>query len=389
MNTASLSGIQSSAPVPRQEDGIDALLRDIRARRAEFRAQRHVSPDIVERFKTIGVYRSLLARTFGGDEHSPAEFCRLIERISEADGACGWVASFGVSATYLAALPLPTLRELYAGGPDIVFGGGIYPLQPARRVDGGFIVNGRWKFASGCMGAMMVSAGILVDNDQTGGLPRVAVLPAEKVRIEENWDVIGLEGTGSHDVVIEDAFVPEHWTFVRGSKATYSSPIGRYPAMALAAQVLAVVGLGVARDALRSVTEMSGTLASITGAPGMGQRAYVQLEIAKAEARLRSARSFFYEQTEAVWETALAGNAVSVEDAALLRLAASHAARVGADVSRAAFALAGTAAIYQDNVLARALSDSLVVAQHAFLAEGTLQSAGQVLLGQSPASGFP
>lgn len=235
----------------------------------------------------------------------------------------------------------------------------------------------------------MVSAGISVEGDQTSGLPRVAVLPAEKARIEENWDVIGLEGTGSHDVVIENAFVSERWTFVRGSKATFASPIGRYPSLALAAQVLAVVGLGVARDALRSVTEMSGALASITGAPGMSQRAHVQLEIAKSEARLRSARSFFYEQTEAVWETALAGDAVSVEDAALLRLAATNAARVSADVSRSAFGLAGTASIYRDNVLARALSDSLVVAQHAFLGEGTLQSAGQVFLGQPSAPGFP
>ncbi|MCK8785954.1 flavin-dependent monooxygenase [Roseomonas sp. NAR14] len=388
---------------PREEGGISApgnapgnapgdtlapLLAEIRARRGEFSAQRHVSPDIVEAFRRVGVYRAMVSRRFGGEERSPAEFCRLIERISAADGSAGWVASFGAAATYLAALPEPTLRQVYAEGPDVVFAGGLFPLQPARRVPGGFVVKGRWKFGSGCTGASLIGVGIAVEGEQ-GGLPRVAVMPAGQVEIRPNWEVIGLQGTGSHDLVVNDVFVPEEWTLIRGGPASVDSPAYRYPSLGLAAQVLAVVGLGVARAALDEVTEMAGGRASITGAPRMADRPYVQSEVARAEALLRSARAFFYEATEQVWATAVAGGKLPVEEASLLRLAATHAARTGAEVARLACGLAGTTSIYEGHGLARAMCDSLVVAQHAFLGEGTLQSAGRVLLGLPTTPGFP
>lgn len=82
----------------------------------------------------------------------------MIERISQADGSAGWVASFGMSPVYLAALPLSTIAQVYADGPDVVFAGGIFPPQPAERVEGGFKVNGRWKYSSGSMGATLLGS---------------------------------------------------------------------------------------------------------------------------------------------------------------------------------------------------------------------------------------
>ncbi|WP_246102528.1 acyl-CoA dehydrogenase family protein [Methylobacterium terricola] len=378
-----------TAPPGRFEAGLPDLVRVLAERREEFMAARQIAPDVIERLKALGLYRAMVARRFGGDERSPAEFCRMIEAIAEADGSAGWVASFGVSATYLAALPEPTLETLYADGPDIVFAGGLFPLQPARKVEGGFVVNGRWKFGSGATGATHIGVGITVEGDTTGGLPRVAVMPAAQVEIVPDWDVVGLQGTGSHDLVVRDVFVPEDWTLIRGGAPSVDAAVYRYPTMAFAAQVLAVVGLGIARSALSEVAAMAGGRASLTGAPRMADRAHVQIEVAKAEAALRSARAFFYEATEAAWQTVLAGDRPSNEAVATLRLAATHAARTGADESRAAFALAGTTAIYNGHRLSRALCDSLVVAQHAFLGEGTLMSAGRVLLGLPTTPGFP
>ena len=95
----------------------------------------------------------------------------MIERISEADGSAGWVASFGSAGVYLAALPPETLAEIYAQSPDLVFAGGLFPLQPAEAVEGGWQVNGTWKFASGCKGADLLGVGI----GAAGGKPRTAV----------------------------------------------------------------------------------------------------------------------------------------------------------------------------------------------------------------------
>jgi alkylation response protein AidB-like acyl-CoA dehydrogenase len=370
-------------------EDFDALIADIRARRAEFTAQQHVSQDIVERLRKVGIYRAMVAKMFGGDELGPAKFCRMIEKIAQADGSTGWVASFGVAATYLAALPEPTLRKLYAKGPDVVFAGALFPLQPAKRVPGGFLVNGTWKFGSGSIGASLIGVGISVEGDQSGGLPRVAVMPAQQVEIRKNWDVIGLEGTGSHDLVVKDVVVPEEWTLIRGGAASVDADIYRYPSLGLAAQVLAVVGLGIARGALDEVIEMAGGRVSITGAPKLADRGYVQVAIAKAEANLRAARAFFYDATEETWRIVRAGDKPSVEATAVLRLASSHAAKTGAEVTRMVTELTGTTSIYNGHPLARALTDSFVVAQHAFLNEGTFQSAGRVLLGLPSVPGFP
>ncbi|NEW92896.1 acyl-CoA dehydrogenase family protein, partial [Rhodopseudomonas sp. BR0M22] len=282
-DVASVIHLKPAAPI----EDFDALVADIRARRAEFSAQQHVSQDIIERLRKAGIYRAMVARIFGGDEKSPAEFCRMIEKISQADGSTGWVASFGAAATYLAALPEPTLRKLYANGPDVVFAGGLFPLQPAKRTPDGFLVNGTWKFGSGSTGASLIGVGIQVEGDSSGGLPRVAVMPADKVEIRPNWNVIGLEGTGSHDLVVKDVVVPEEWTLIRGGAASVDADIYRYPSLGLAAQVLAVVGLGVARAALDDVIEMAGGRVSITGAPKLADRGYVQVAVAKAEAELR------------------------------------------------------------------------------------------------------
>jgi alkylation response protein AidB-like acyl-CoA dehydrogenase len=157
----------------------DSLLADIRARRLEFEEQRYISNDIIEKFQQIGIYRAFAPQEFGGDGKTPAEFLQAIEAISAADGSAGWVASFGMNPAYLAALPLETIQEVWADSPDVVFAGGIFPPQPAKRVDGGFMVSGRWQFASGCMGATVLGVGILPDEE--GGLPRMAVLSKDQV----------------------------------------------------------------------------------------------------------------------------------------------------------------------------------------------------------------
>ena len=97
-----------------------ALLADIRvrARNEEFDQQKFISQDVIEQFRTLGVYRALVPKRFGGDERSPAEFCQMVEDISIADGSAGWVASFGMSPVYLSALPLEILQWLHGRVPD-------------------------------------------------------------------------------------------------------------------------------------------------------------------------------------------------------------------------------------------------------------------------------
>ncbi|MXN75353.1 flavin-dependent monooxygenase [Burkholderia sp. 4701] len=384
--SGSAASNQASAGTPERLP-LDALIAEIELRRDEFDRLSHVPRDAIAMFKRAGIYRAGTPRRFGGDALPPADFLRMIEQIAVADGSSAWVASFGSANVYLAALPLATQAQLYASGPDQVFAGGLFPLQPATPVDGGWQVNGTWKFASGCKGADWLGVGIGTGAPGTSR-PRTAVFEAGQIEIVENWNVVGMQGTGSHDLRVADRFVPDEWTFVRGGEPTVDEPLYRYPTIAYAAQVLAVVNLGLARAALDVVNQMSGGKKTTTGAPKMADRAYFRIALAKAEAQLRSARAFFYDATETVWDSIVAGNPVTPEQVSLLRLSATQIAYVGADVVQQAYRLGGTLAIYRSHPLQRMVRDSMVVTQHAFLAEGNYDGAGAVFVGVPPIPGY-
>ncbi|MFM0394823.1 acyl-CoA dehydrogenase family protein [Paraburkholderia phytofirmans] len=367
---------------------LDEVIAEIAARREEFDRLSHVPRDVIAKLKRAGVYRAATPRRFGGDALAPALFLDMIERIAVADGSAAWVASFGSANVYLAALPLHTQAEIYADGPDQVFAGGLFPVQPAQPAEGGWRVNGTWKFASGCKGADWLGVGIGVGAPGAGGKPRTAVFRAHQVQIVENWDVVGMQGTGSHDLRVSDQFVADDWTFVRGGEPCVDEPLYRYPTIAYAAQVLAVVNLGLARAALDVANHMAGGRKTTTGAPQLADRAYYRIELAKAEAQLRSARAFFYDTTNQVWQSILAGNPVTADQVSLLRLSATQIAREGADVVQRAYRLGGTTAIYRSHPLQRLMRDSMVVTQHAFLGEGNYDGAGAVFVGVPPIPGY-
>ena len=378
-----------SAPVT-ENPAFKSLLDEIRvrARNEEFDQQKFISADVIERFKSLGVYRALVPKRFGGDERSPVEFCQMVEEIARADGSAGWVASFGMSPVYLSALPLETIKKVYAKSPDVVFAGGIFPPQPATFVEGGLNVNGRWKFSSGCMGAELIGVGVSPKNGESVGLPRLAVMPREKVQIEETWNVVGLVGTGSHDVVVKDVVVPEEWTFIRGGASNLDEPFFRYPSLSFATQVLSVVGLGVARAALDELSGMASGRISVTGAPALADRPLAQVEMAKAEAALRAARAWFYEAIDAAWISVLAGDPVSVEQTNMLRLSSTHATRVAAEVARSAQMLSGMSGVYRTSPLSRFVNDTQVITQHAFMGDMTYQNAGAIFFGNKPLPGY-
>ncbi|WP_019810869.1 acyl-CoA dehydrogenase family protein [Saccharomonospora halophila] len=359
------------------------VLAELEHRKAEFDEQRYVPKDFIERLKQVGIYRAATPAKFGGEPLPPAEFLDRIERISAVDGSTGWVASFGSALIYLAALPLETQAELYRDGPDVTFAAGLFPVQSGETTDRGFRVDGRWKFASGCMGADVLGVGIPGDSS-TGGKPRTALLNPEQVEIVREWDVVGMRGTGSFDLVVHDTEVPHEWTFIRGGEPTVDEPLYRYPVIAYASQVLAVVASGVARAALDHAKRVGSGYAGVTGAPRLADRPYYRTQVASAEAALRSARSWFYELSHEVWETVVSGDVATDEQNAHLRLASAHLAKTASDVVSGLVEISGTAPINRSHPLQRLLGDALVPKQHAFLGPALYDSAGAALMGLEP-----
>lgn len=368
---------------PAREAAFDHALKVLRERRDEFNEQGHVPRDYIALLKKAGLFGVAVPEQFGGEPQPPASFMKQVEQVSAIDPATGWVASFGSAPVYFASLPVETQRKIYAESRDIVFAAGMFPMFEAERVKGGYICSGEWQFASGCKGADLLGMGLRGGED-TDGKPLTALVDPAQVEIVDNWSVAGMKATGSHNVRADRVFIPEEMTFVRGGEPTIDEPISRYPVIAYAAQVLAVVALGAARGALDYVTEVGSAKASITGGSAKGNRPAYKSNLARAEADLRSARAFFYETTEEVWAKAVADEEITDRDKALLRMSSTQAAHVGREVVLAAFNLAGTGAIFDGHPMQRFLQDGLVPAQHAMLQDHTFEASGALLLGLEP-----
>ncbi len=375
---------------PAERAAFTSLLEMIEARRDTFETLRHVPRDVIGAMKAAGIFRSSTPTRFGGDAMAPHLFLEMVEAIGVVDGSAAWVAAFGSANTYIAALPVETQAIIYADGPDQAYAGGLYPIQQAERLTGGWKVSGRWKFASGCMGADWIGVGISGPSVE-GRAPvvKMAVAPAHEVEIIETWEVVGLKGTGSHDTRVTDKFYADAWTCDRGAPGVFDEPLYRYPPLAYQAQVHAAVNLGLARAALNLANTMSGAAKLMPGHSVLAQRAYFCAGLAEGEARLRAARAFYYETAQEAWDRLQHEDEVPLALNNLLRLSASHAARAALEVVQACYRIAGMTAAMSANRMQHILRDALVVSQHAALNDATFESAGAVLAGLPAPAGFP
>lgn len=362
----------------------EALLAELAERRSDFHAQGFVPRDFIEKTFPLGIYRHATPTRFGGRPMPPREFLEIIERFGRVDGSTAWVLGFASGNTYLGALPLQTQAAVYANGPDVVHAGGLHPAQPAERTADGFRVSGRWKFASGCMAADYISVGLL--DESTGGLPRGAVLPREAVTIVGDWDVSGMRASGSFDTEVHDVEVPLEWTFVRGAASNIDEPLFRYPLIAYQAQCHAAIGLGVAQGALDHATGLGAYRGITTGAAPLAERAYFRTGFARAHAALQSARAWYLDVADEVWETVCAGLPVGDEQKARMRLSAVNVSDVAAEVVHEVVKICGARTVERLNPLNQMRLDAQVPQLHATLSQHVYDDAGAVLLGLRPST---
>lgn len=193
----------------------------------------------------------------------------------------------------------------------------------------------------------------------------------------------GMRASGSFDTVVEDAVVPVEWTFVRGGASLIDEPLFRYPLVGYQAQCHAAIGLGVAQGALDHA-QQHGSYRGITGAPPVGERAYYRHEFARAYAALHSARAWFLDVAEEVWETVRAGDEASSDQKARIRLSAVNVSDVAAQTVPDLSKVSGAQIIQNTHPLAIIRHDAQVPQLHAALSQHMYDDSGAVLLGLAP-----
>jgi 3-hydroxy-9,10-secoandrosta-1,3,5(10)-triene-9,17-dione monooxygenase len=189
------------------------LLPTLRGRAAEAEELRKVPSASIKELQESGVLRLLQPRRHGGFEAHPTVFYSAIRMIASACGSTGWVSSvLGVHPWHLALFPAAAQAEVWADDVDTLTSSSYAPVGRATPTDGGYRFTGRWSFSSGSDHATWVLLGGLVMVDGKPVDYRTFLLPRSDYAIEDVWDTVGLRGTGSNDVLVEDVFVPDHRT---------------------------------------------------------------------------------------------------------------------------------------------------------------------------------
>lgn len=177
----------------------------------EQRASRRMSKDVVDALKECGFFTMLLPKQWGGLERKPQDFFAEQVRIAEADMSTAWAGGIiAVHAFQLALMSEEAQREVYENDPNTLISSSYNPVGArAEMCEGGFMLHGRWGWSSGSDHCTWALLGGVIPGDGY----RTFLVPRSQYDIEDTWDVMGLQGTGSNDVVIsEPIFVPEHRT---------------------------------------------------------------------------------------------------------------------------------------------------------------------------------
>ncbi len=195
-------------------DGVRDLLPTLRERADEAERLRVVPEASMKDLEATGFFRLLQPRRFDGFEADPAEFYTAVRDIASACGSTGWVSSVvGVHPWQVALFPDEAQQAVWGEDTSTRLSSSYAPTGKAQLTDGGFRLSGRWSFSSGCDHCSWVLLGGLVLNDEGSVVDfRTFLVPRTHYTIEDVWNVVGLRGTGSNDVVVDDAFVPEAFT---------------------------------------------------------------------------------------------------------------------------------------------------------------------------------
>ena len=265
---------QYSLGSPRAEELLQAarnLQPVLRERSAQCKSQRKVPDETIQDFREAGFFKILQAEQFGGYAMDPQVFYAVGLELAKACPSSAWV--LGVVAVHnwqLALFDDQAAQDVWADDPSVLISSSYAPVGKVKPVDGGFRLSGRWSFSSGSEHCKWVFVGAVVPTEEA---PfdmmnyRTFLVPIEDYEIVDNWDVVGLQGTGSHDIVIDDVFVPEHRTHkvIDGfhcdnpGNAINNAPLFRMPFMQVFVRAVCTATLGACEGALQAFIEVAKT----------------------------------------------------------------------------------------------------------------------------------
>ena len=333
-----------------------------------------------------GLLRLKLPHVLGGAEADLVTQLDVLEAVSEIDASAGWclmigAASLGGVGAFLAD---DAIEEIFAQGRPPKTAGVFAPFGKAAPVDGGYLLSGRWAFASGIRHSDWISAGARVVTEKPGYPVQVrATMRTSEVNIHDNWRVMGLRGTGSCDFSVEDLFVPQSFAYdVSLTESLRGGAMYRLGRPAFVTNEHSAFALGVARRALNEALEVGKSKTrGYASVNSLARRPAFQRMLSENDLRLRACRALNVEILEEAWQAVGEGRPPSPLMQTKMRSLCSYTTDVAVDVVTQAFRFAGGAALFDGSILQRCLRDINAGAQHQMVSDTAYENHGQFMLG--------
>jgi 3-hydroxy-9,10-secoandrosta-1,3,5(10)-triene-9,17-dione monooxygenase len=338
------------------------------ARTAKADELRRVPDETIADFHDAGFFRMLQPSRWGGLEVEPRTFFEVQATLASACPSSAWV--LGVVAVHswqLALFPLQAQEEVWGKDARTIVSSSYAPTGKVTRVDGGFRISGRWSFSSGCDHCQWVFLGGMVPPEIEGKPPemRTFLLPRADYRIDDNWHVAGLKGTGSKDIVVENALVPEHRThrlidgFKRQSpgNAVNTAPLYRLPFGQVFVRSVSTSAIGAAQGAYDFFVEAAAKRVSAGDGTKVSEDPSTQTVCARASSLIDEVRLVLERNFAEMMALAEAGADIPVDRRVRFRHDSAMAVVKCVEAVDMLFTASGGRAIFLSNPLLRYFLD--------------------------------
>jgi 3-hydroxy-9,10-secoandrosta-1,3,5(10)-triene-9,17-dione monooxygenase len=296
-----------------------AMIPTLAGRSLAQRQARRILPETIAEMQEAGFFRVLQPRRWGGYEMELGTFYDIEMALAEGDMSTGWTYGvLGVVSWFLGLIDDRAATDVWERDSSVLLSSSTMPAGKASTVDGGFRLTSRWRYASGCEHCGWVLLGGLIDNDPADW--RFFVVPRREYKTVDTWQVAGLQGTGSIDVIVEDAFVPAHRTqrladnfLLKGAgQARNASGLYRVPFGQIFVRGVSTSGLGALQAMLAALLDYGAARVSRAGGRS-AENPFIGLLCAETMAAIDEMRGTLHRNFRALHDYAERGEAPPLE----------------------------------------------------------------------------
>ncbi|QHE66702.1 hypothetical protein GFS60_00171 [Rhodococcus sp. WAY2] len=330
---------------------------------------RRVSEQVIRELGDAGMFAMLQPKRYGGAECNPVHFYETVRAISGVCGSTGWLASvLGVHPWHLALFDDRAQRDVWGHDNSVLLSSAYAPVGRLTPVDGGYRLSGDWHFSSGCEHASWALLGAMVVGTQGRPVDFLTVLvPRSDYRIHDVWDVVGMRGTASNEITVDDCFVPDYRTKrnfetaqLRGAgQKVNRGPLYRLPFATIFTTAVTAPGVGVVAGCYeRFLTVMRERVRLSLGGGRFVEDQFAQVSVARASSEIDAAILQMDRNVRELWELAVAGEELPMALRLRVRRDQVRATERALEAIDLLFKTAGGSSLSRGNAIERAWRDA-------------------------------